>query len=381
MTVGAGFQELWPTPIGVHRYPDAATLNPCWSSCSAQGRAVQERKRGAERKAFFASDDDLLHRVKIPEWQDFVRFLVTSLGETAKQANREAWAGQELELKVGIEGMWFQCSRNGAFHDVHTHGNCSWSSAYIVQIDDSEQRVTHPVYGAANGVTRLYGPPFTALGRRLGRRRQRVPHAAAPGHRADPGAAAAVSVLAGASGAALRRREGADHHLLQRQHPRLARATSCTATARTDARGGLCDRRPSRRLTPRRTWRRLRPARCRGSGGLVGIGEVAARADGRRVLGAEDALEVGDERLEDRDRVLRAPGVLVDGGRLLRVLSVVGVLGAEDPLEVGDERLERRDRVVGAPGVLLGDGEAAAGAQRVGVLGAEARSRSASSGS
>ncbi|HEX4364070.1 MAG TPA: putative 2OG-Fe(II) oxygenase [Solirubrobacteraceae bacterium] len=163
MTLGAGFHELWPTPIGVHRYADAATLNPMLVELFAQGRAVQERKRGEEHKAFFASDDDLLHRVKLPEWQDFVRFLVTSLGDTAKQANRDAWAGQDLELKVGIEGMWFQCSRNGAFHDVHTHGNCSWSSAYIVQIDDSEQRVTHPVYGAANGVTRLYGPPFTAL--------------------------------------------------------------------------------------------------------------------------------------------------------------------------------------------------------------------------
>jgi hypothetical protein len=89
---------------------------------------------------------------------------VSSLGATVKHANREAWAGREMELKVGIEGMWFQCSRNGAFHDVHTHGNCSWSSAYIVQIDETEKRVAHPVYGAANGVTRLYGPPFAALG-------------------------------------------------------------------------------------------------------------------------------------------------------------------------------------------------------------------------
>jgi len=164
MTIGPGFHGLWPTPIGVHRYPGADTLNPLLVRVFAEGRAAQERKRSEERKAFFASDDDLLNRVKIPEWQDFVRFLVDSLGETAKQANWEAWGGQDLELKVGIEGMWFQCSANGAFHDVHTHGNCSWSSAYIVQIDDSEQRVTHPVYGAANGVTRLYGPPFTALG-------------------------------------------------------------------------------------------------------------------------------------------------------------------------------------------------------------------------
>jgi hypothetical protein len=113
---------------------------------------------------FFASDDDLLNRIKLPEWQDFVRFLVSSLGETVKNANAEAWGGRELELKVGIEGMWFQISSAGAFHDVHTHGNCSWSSAYIVQVDDPQQRAAHPVYGAANGVTRLYGPNFSALG-------------------------------------------------------------------------------------------------------------------------------------------------------------------------------------------------------------------------
>jgi hypothetical protein len=164
MAMDPGFHWLWPTPIGLHRYADAAKLNPLLVGAFADGRAAQERQRGQEPGPFFASDDDLLDRVKLAEWPEFVRFIVASLGETAQQANREAWAGQELELRVGLEGMWFQCSRAGAFHDVHTHGNCSWSAVYIVQIDEPEQRVTHPVYGAANGVTRLYGPPFQALG-------------------------------------------------------------------------------------------------------------------------------------------------------------------------------------------------------------------------
>lgn len=164
MAMDAGFHWLWPTPIGLHRYADAATLNPLLVGAFAAGREAQLRKRGEEPKSFFASDDDLLDRVKLEEWPDFVRFIVASLGETAKQANREAWGEQELELRVAIQGMWFQTSRDGAFHDVHTHGNCSWSAVYIVQIDEPEQRVTHPVYGAANGLTRLYGPPFNALG-------------------------------------------------------------------------------------------------------------------------------------------------------------------------------------------------------------------------
>jgi hypothetical protein len=150
--------------MGLFPYAGAATLNPLLVHALGEERALQERNRGEKPGPFFASDDDLLQRMKFGEWQDFVRFVVSSLLETVRQANREAWAGQAFDLTVGIEGMWFQCSGDGAFHDVHTHGNCSWGGLYIVQIDPAERRVTHPIYGRANGVTRFYGPPFNTLG-------------------------------------------------------------------------------------------------------------------------------------------------------------------------------------------------------------------------
>jgi hypothetical protein len=156
---------LWPTPIGIHHYAHAAEVNPLLISTFEQGRAVQERQRGVEPGGpFFASDDDLLNRVKLPQWQDLVSFLVSSIGETVEAVNGEAWAGQVSAVQVGLQGLWFQVSRDGAFHDVHTHGNCSWSGVYIVQIDADHARVQHPIYGAANGVTRLYGPHFQTLG-------------------------------------------------------------------------------------------------------------------------------------------------------------------------------------------------------------------------
>lgn len=164
MTTGGGLHLLWPTPIGLHRYAGADRLNPQLVEAFGQIRAVQQRHRGQEPGPFFASDDDLLQRVKLTGWQDLVQFIVSGIVETAKEANQEAWAGQVREATVGIEGMWFQCSSGGAFHDVHTHGNCSWSGVYIVQVDEPAQRVKHPVYGPANGVTRLYGPPFATLG-------------------------------------------------------------------------------------------------------------------------------------------------------------------------------------------------------------------------
>jgi len=160
-----GLHTLWPTPIGVHRLPGADELNPLLVRVFGALRAQQE---GGERRPFFASGDDLLQRIRLPEWQGFVRFLVEALRDTVTQANRGAWpadhAAQGLPLQVAIAGMWFQVSNRGAFHDVHTHGNCSWSAVYCVQVDPEASRVQHPTYGAANGVTRFYGPPFAQLG-------------------------------------------------------------------------------------------------------------------------------------------------------------------------------------------------------------------------
>jgi len=168
MALEPGFHTLWPTPIGVHRLPDAGPLNPLLVRVFGALRATQAHARGAAPGAFFASDDDLLARVKLPEWQGFVRFIVDSLRDTVTRANAPAWppawAARGVDLQVRIEGLWFQCSNDGAFHDVHTHGNASWSGVYCVQVDPPEVRTMHPVYGSANGVTRFYGPPFIHLG-------------------------------------------------------------------------------------------------------------------------------------------------------------------------------------------------------------------------
>jgi len=163
MPLTPGFHALWPTPLGVHRCAQADTLNPLLVREFGAMRATQAHARGETPGAFFASDDDLLQRVQLPEWQGFVRFIVESLRDTVTLANRGAWPAQGIDLRVAIEGLWFQIANRGAFHDVHTHGNCSWSGVYCVQVDEPAQRAAHPVYGAANGVTRFHGPRFAQL--------------------------------------------------------------------------------------------------------------------------------------------------------------------------------------------------------------------------
>ncbi|MBC7717484.1 MAG: hypothetical protein H7143_11145 [Pseudorhodobacter sp.] len=164
MSLQPGFSHLWPTPVGLHRWDQAATVNPLLVSVFSALRATQRHARGEADAAFFASDDDLLQRIQLPEWQAFVAFLVSSLRDTVSRANHAAWPTGGLSLRVAMEGMWFQTSQGGSFHDVHTHGNCSWSGVYCVQVDDDALRITHPTYGSHNGVMRLYGPPFAQLG-------------------------------------------------------------------------------------------------------------------------------------------------------------------------------------------------------------------------
>jgi uncharacterized protein (TIGR02466 family) len=164
VSLAPGFHSLWLTPIGVHRYPLADALNPLLVRVFGALRATQGHARGeAPAAAFFASSDDLLQRIQLPEWQAFVRFLVECLRDTATQANREAWPAEGVDLRVAINGLWFQASNRGAFHEVHTHGNCSWSGVYCVQADAPDVRTTHATHGARNGVTRFYGPPFNHL--------------------------------------------------------------------------------------------------------------------------------------------------------------------------------------------------------------------------
>ncbi|MYW93990.1 hypothetical protein G3I59_26130 [Amycolatopsis rubida] len=163
--LSTGLHLLWPTPVGLYRYDRAGEVNPALVKEFARIRSEQERSRGAEPGApFFASDDDLLERVELDGWKRLVQFLVNGIAKTVEQANLDYWAGQVQKLTVNIEGLWFQAATGGTAHDIHTHGNCSWSGVYIVQIDPPEERAQHPVYGEANGVTRLYGPHFATLG-------------------------------------------------------------------------------------------------------------------------------------------------------------------------------------------------------------------------
>ena len=148
--------------MGIHRWEQAEAVNPLPVRVFQSMRATDpEAKAGA---AFYASRDDLLQRVRLSEWEHLVRFIVDAIRQTVVLANQAAWPEAKPGLQIALRGIWFQIANQGSHHDVHTHGNCSWSGVYCVQVDDEAKRIANAVLGAANGATRFYGPHFNHLG-------------------------------------------------------------------------------------------------------------------------------------------------------------------------------------------------------------------------
>ena len=156
---------LWHTPLGVHRFAQAEAVNPVLVRVFQTLRITEAGGPSAQpAPPFYASRDDLLQRIQLPEWEQLIRFLVDRVRETVVLANQGAWPEAKPGLQLALRGIWFQIANQGSHHDVHTHGNCSWSGVYCLQVDPPEQRRAHPVLGASNGVTRFYGPHFNRLG-------------------------------------------------------------------------------------------------------------------------------------------------------------------------------------------------------------------------
>jgi hypothetical protein len=154
-------QRHWPVPMGVHRFARAAEVNPVLSRVFHVMRLTDA---AAEDGSFYASADDLLTRVDIPEFRELLQFIAASLQATAQQANAGVWPEGRHGLQLELTGVWFQIQNGASFHDIHTHGNCSWSGVYYVQVDPPEKRMAHPQFGVLNGATRFYSPLFPLLG-------------------------------------------------------------------------------------------------------------------------------------------------------------------------------------------------------------------------
>ena len=152
----------WAVPLGEHHLADAEEVNAVLSRVFQAMRMTSLVSENAPEdvadSSFYVSDDQLLARVELPEFQTLIRFFVESIQKTVSKVNRGVWPVGKMSLQLQLNGCWFQIQNGMASHDVHTHGNCSWSGVYYVQVDERHHRIRHPKLKHTNGVTRFYGP-------------------------------------------------------------------------------------------------------------------------------------------------------------------------------------------------------------------------------
>lgn len=147
--------QLWPTTVLTKRFAHHQKVNPELLDLFYQHRD-NERRSPAQS---YASNDDLLE--KYPEHtalQELADFIRAGVFEVSKEANASCWQ-QNDRVKIDITGLWFQIANGYAFHEIHTHGNCSWSGVYYVRSGDSTSSPELLQQGIEpNGITRFYGP-------------------------------------------------------------------------------------------------------------------------------------------------------------------------------------------------------------------------------
>ena len=154
-------QMLWPTPLLRKTLDAHGKVNAELSKLFYQHR----EEDGGSVGTVYSSSDDLLQRYPHPALQHLFQFVSESVFEVASAVNGPTWKGSGAgRLSMHIVGAWFQIQNDYGFHDIHNHGNCSWSGVYYVQIDETAQREQHPKLGALNGVTRFYSHLLPLLG-------------------------------------------------------------------------------------------------------------------------------------------------------------------------------------------------------------------------
>lgn len=146
--------KLWPTTFLVKRFSHYQKVNPALLELFYQHR--ERDQRGSQQA--YASGDNLLSQYPLhDELNELAEFISEGIVEVAREANRGLWKSGE-KVRVTLSGLWFQISNGYSFHEMHVHGNASWSGVYYVRSADcSSSPETHRGQ-QPNGVTRFYGP-------------------------------------------------------------------------------------------------------------------------------------------------------------------------------------------------------------------------------
>ena len=146
-------KQLWPVSILSRRFGKYQKVNPELIELFRQ----YQKEHPATSGSVYSSPDNFSHGIENEALQSLEKFIMDNIFSIASELNAPYWK-HGMSLDVTLTGLWFQVSNNFGFHEMHVHGNCSWSGVYYVQAGESSSSAETLGSGRPNGITRFYGP-------------------------------------------------------------------------------------------------------------------------------------------------------------------------------------------------------------------------------
>lgn len=150
--------EAWTTPLFVtqladHDFLKDALLAHIYQRQQEQENAVDSDVAVLAKHNLSESRLDFLED-EVPEVMELRRAVEELIAEVAFEINHTHWP-EGCDVYAHVIESWYHITKNGGYHDAHSHPNCSWCGIYYLDPGDAnlEQR---------NGVNRFYDPRVNA---------------------------------------------------------------------------------------------------------------------------------------------------------------------------------------------------------------------------
>lgn len=135
-------QLLWPTPIVEVKNPDHARVKEalvryCYEAQSQATQAIESNVTPRRKANLYESRFDFFMRPQ-PEIQALRQFCGQALSNAVLKLIERASGGAERPPGIGVDlhESWIHITREGGYHEVHNHPNCSWCGIYYLEPAD-----------------------------------------------------------------------------------------------------------------------------------------------------------------------------------------------------------------------------------------------------
>lgn len=150
--------DVWITPVFISSFDQHNELKKQLIQCvyDNQNNALEQVASGvasSAKQALYESPFDFLEH-NASAVQTLKIYLENLILLAAQEANQAHWP-EDIRVTAHITESWCHITKNGGYHDAHTHPNCSWCGIYYLDIGNSD-------LFNRNGINRFYDPRVNA---------------------------------------------------------------------------------------------------------------------------------------------------------------------------------------------------------------------------